>query len=517
MKIKGLIIILQLLFLTSTFGQEIKNGLTTFYYPDGQISSEGTMRNGKPDGYWISYYPTGIIKSEGLRRNFLLDSTWTFYNQQGEITEEINYNYGKKNGFSYSYSTKNSADPVLISKELYLNDKKEGISYYYYPDGIVKEEIPYKNGQKEGSGKEFDENGKIISLTEYHNNYIISRERINRKNGQGLKQGLWKEFYEDGKVYKEMHYTDNELDGLYKEFNPNGSLSLIMKYEKGKIIEEQEEMISQQELDIRREFSSDGNMIFQGSYKKNIPVGIHRYYNAEGEVINAKIFDDSGRLVSEGIVDEEGERKGPWKDFYYTGELRSQGLFLNNKRSGNWIFYFKNGMKEQEGMYLNGLPDGLWTWYYDTGELLREENYFNGREDGEMVEYDKNGNIISKGNYINGEKEGEWIHDVGDHVEKGSYQIGLREGKWYFYYPDGVLHFEGNFTQGLENGRHKYYFPNGNLKEDRYYEMGVRERIWKKYNEIGNLEMTIAYKKDVENRINGEKINLPKGSSQIIK
>ena len=41
-----------------------ENGPVQFYYPSGQISSAGYMREGKPDGYWITYYATGIKKSE---------------------------------------------------------------------------------------------------------------------------------------------------------------------------------------------------------------------------------------------------------------------------------------------------------------------------------------------------------------------------------------------------------------------------------------------------------------------
>ena len=497
-------------------GQDIKDGYTEFYYPDGKISSKGWMKNGKPDGFWVSYYPSGIIKSEGLRRNFLLDSTWTFYNQKAEVNQRIDYKYGKRNGYIITYSTENSVEPKIISRELYLNDKKEGISYYYHQDGSIKQEIPFKKGMREGQAREYDTKGKLITLIDYRNNYIISRERINRLDSKGQKQGTWKEFYKNGKLYKEISYKDNELDGYYREYNPEGALVLSLKYIKGVLIEEEEEIISQQELDIKREFNSNGKLSFQGSFKKEIPVGIHRFYNEDGEVINAKIYDDLGRLVSEGIVDEKGERKGPWKDFYFTGELRSNGAYLNNRKSGKWTFYYKNGVIEQVGNYLRGLPDGLWTWYYPGGELLREEGYFNGREDGEMVEYDIKGNIITKGNYINGEKEGEWIYNAGDHIEKGSYTVGLREGKWYFYYLDEVIHFEGNFLQGQEDGKHKYYYPDGELKEERFYRMGIKERNWKKYDENGNLTMTISYKNDVEYRINGEKINLPKGSIRII-
>ena len=35
---------------------DVKDGYTYFYYPNGQISSEGLLRDGKPDGYWKTFY-----------------------------------------------------------------------------------------------------------------------------------------------------------------------------------------------------------------------------------------------------------------------------------------------------------------------------------------------------------------------------------------------------------------------------------------------------------------------------
>ena len=68
-----------------------------FKYPNGTVSSEGNMRDGKPDGYWKSYYVTGVLKSEGKRRNFLLDSIWVFYTQTGDTLEKIDYVRGNEN------------------------------------------------------------------------------------------------------------------------------------------------------------------------------------------------------------------------------------------------------------------------------------------------------------------------------------------------------------------------------------------------------------------------------------
>lgn len=505
------------MFMVNIYSQEVEDGYTKFYYPNGQVSSEGIIRDGKPDGYWKTYYTTGVLKSEGLRTNFFLDSTWTFYNQSGEVVQRINYKYGKKNGYSYSYSYDYSPEGVMISKELYVNDKKEGKAYYYYQNGVLEEEVSYVDNKKEGPARSYDRDGNLTALLDYRNDYLVSRERINRLDAEGKRQGSWKVFYEDGRIHKEMFYRDNQLDGLYKEYNNDGSIALILKYEEGKIVEDEQDLLTQEELDIEREFDDEGNMIFQGSYKQGTPVGIHRFYNDESEVINSIIYNEEGIKVSEGIVDETGSRTGNWKDFYITGELRATGNYVNNRRSGRWVFYYKNGNKEQEGIYLRGLPDGLWTWYYENGNLLREESYFNGREDGESIEYDIMGNIITKGNYLNGEREGEWLHKVGDNTEKGSYQSGLKTGTWYSYYPDNVIKFEGDYVQGMADGKHKFYYPSGELKEERFYEMGIRERNWKKFDELGNLEMTITYQNDTEYRINGQKIDLPKGSIRIIK
>ncbi|NLD36650.1 MAG: hypothetical protein GX654_07265, partial [Desulfatiglans sp.] len=37
---------------------QLQDGYQQFRYPNGNISSEGYIKNGKPDGYWKSYYVT---------------------------------------------------------------------------------------------------------------------------------------------------------------------------------------------------------------------------------------------------------------------------------------------------------------------------------------------------------------------------------------------------------------------------------------------------------------------------
>src|SRR5438132_12130872 len=119
------------------------NGHNVIYYDNGYKSSEGNMVNGKTDGYWKSYYQTGILKNEGNRKNSELDSVWKFYNEKGKITKSIEYAAGKKNGFIVTFDTAG----FIISKENYVSDIKQGVSYNLYKSGKVKQSIPFKNGR----------------------------------------------------------------------------------------------------------------------------------------------------------------------------------------------------------------------------------------------------------------------------------------------------------------------------------------------------------------------------------
>lgn len=494
------------------------NGFVQFFYPGGYISSEGTMKEGKPDGYWTTYFVTGIKKSEGKRNNFLLDSIWTFYNNKGDTLQKISYMFGKKNGYHIVFSYENQKEGrdygAIVSRELYVNDKREGISYYYYSNGKLKIEISYVNGKKQGLSKEYSDEGLIQARAYYHNGYLTDREEINRFDTNGNKQGVWQEFYEDGKVKYERVFRNGILNGLYKEFNEKGNLTMVLKYEYGQVVAE--DITDEEAIDIRNEYDERNRLIKSGPFRQNVPIGVHRTYNPEGEVIAAKTYDNDGRVTTEGIVNDQGHKLGSWKGFYPSGERKTTGQYLDNYRTGKWTFYRKNGRVEQTGEYRRGRTHGLWLWYYEDGSTLREEEFFNGKEDGKLIEYDINGNIITEGDYIEGEKEGVWYYRVGDQIEAGNYITGLRDGRWKYFYNDSILKFDGYYIQGNPDGKQKLYYENGSLKEERYYVMGVREKSWKKYNELGSLVMTITYRNNTEARINGVKVDLPEGSRTLI-
>lgn len=512
--------IISLLFIISTISfcqtnENLSDGYHVFKYPNGSISSEGSFKSGRPDGFWKSYWVTGIKKSEGKYTNFLLDSIWVFFDQTGDTIEKINYLFGKKNGYYYKYKKDPAEGLYIWSMELFAGNNKERIAYLYYPNHKIWQTINYSEGKKEGLSKEFDKEGNVITLMEYNNDFLISREKINRTDNSGLKQGDWKEFYPDGGIRVEKTFKDNLLHGYYKEYDNRGNLTVTMLYENGAIVKSNVE--DQPDIEMVNKRDQAGKLIYSGPFRNNVPVGVHREFGPDGKVISSKVYNDNGLLLSEGIVDEAGNMNGKWKDLYPTGKTRAEGQYTDSRRTGLWKFYSEAEKVEQTGYYNNGRPDGMWKWYYENDTLLREEEYFQGLRDGSFTEYSKNGTIITQGQYSDGEKNGEWKYNSGNNIEEGKYIIGLRDGLWKSYYPDGRLKFKGAFVQGNAEGTHIYYYEDGKIKEERFYTMGLRDRTWKKYDENGVLLLSIAYKNDVEISINGVKIKLPESDVKLIK
>jgi antitoxin component YwqK of YwqJK toxin-antitoxin module len=496
-----------------TVNQIDPNGYNKIYYPNGVVSSEGPMKDGKPDGYWKTYYVTGVLKSEGNRRNNLLDSTWVFYSETADTSEIIRYIAGKKSGYHYVFENiveKNNVNVYYLkSKDLYVNDKKEGEGFVYFPSGKIKMTFTYKNGKRQGTAKEYDENGTVITIFEYRNDYMVSREIINRLDEKGQKTGVWQTFYDNGAVKEEMVYKNDVRDGPSRLYSDTGKMLSDRTYREGNIIDEG--LVDKIEAEEIISYYADGVTIKRkGIYLNQVPVGLHIFYNHNGIAEKGIRFDETGKKTAEGPVNELEKRTGEWKVYFDSGELKAKGHYQNDRQDGEWTFYYQTGSIEQSGNFSFGIKDGLWKWFNNKSVLLREENYSDGLLNGMSVHYSDSATVIAKGTYLNDEREGEWAISVGDVHEEGEFAAGLKNGLWKTYYDNGKLYHKGVFIQGNPNGRHEFYYPDGNPREEQFYVNGRREGNWKKYNEDGSLFLTVMYRNDNEIRINGIKIDTKK-------
>ncbi len=469
----------------------------TFYYPNGQKSSEGILVNGQPDGYWRTFYEVGILKSEGNRKNFKLDSLWRFYDETGKLTLEITYKEGLKHGERRTYF----ANDILI--ERFESDVKNGLSERIDYKGRTLQLIPFDQGFESGIARHFDTTGNIIELITYQKGFIVDRERINRYDSDKKRHGRWKWFYETGELREEGVYRHGLKHGFFKTYDLSGNLKEIVKYQDGEKVDDAGELAL---LEMRRDYYPNGKVKVEATYRDGVAEGIRREFDEEGNVEKSFTFKN-GQLIAEGIIAANGQRQGFWKLYYPDGSLKAQGNYKDNERNGEWEFFHPNGILEQKGSYdEQGRPVGLWKWYYSDGKLLREENYLNGLLDGITTEYSPKGKIITQGDYIEGLEEGTWFYETGDMRMEGDYSSGMRNGNWKYTYNNGQLAFEGRFVDDNPNGTHIFYYPDGKIRETGNYVMGRKNGDWKRYHEDGILILIISYSNGIERKYDGENI-----------
>ena len=518
---KSVLTVIYIFFSFLIFSQKsdtAKNGYNVFYYDNGKKSSEGTMRNGKADGYWKNYYKTGVLKNEGNRKDFQLDSIWKFYNEKGKRIKTFNYAKGKKNGYVINYDTTG----FIVSKENYMSDVKQDTSYNYYKTGLVKQSIPFKDGKADGISYIYSPDTVITNIIRYKMGYIEKQEKINQTDSSGNKQGIWKKFYSNGTLAKEERFKDGTIDGYVKEYDKKGNLEEIKKYNFGKEVKNAPELAK---LDVFKAYFDDGGVRYEGGYINGVPMGTHFKYHQSRRCDTILVYIDSldknvkqfscynisipdsafnyqdGYLIEKGPVDSLRRRQNEWIEYNITGEFRSKGKYVDDKRIGSWEFFYPDQKLEQKGKYdKKGRIQGPWVWYYNNGNVLMKENYQNDKQEGNYEEYTEDGKLITKGEYLDGEKEGTWFYQILNYKEYGVYHNGMPDSIWKAYYAkENKLRFEGAFLNGEPEGKHTYYYENGKQQASGKYVAGQKDGNWNYFDETGFLIITITYR-------NGEEI-----------
>lgn len=460
-----------------------------FRHKNGNIASEGTLVDGKPDGYWKTYYPEGQLKSEGNRVGFELDGNWFFFSETGDTTLIVSYGAGKKNGVSKTFLTNGG---YVI--ETFKNNIKTDLRLEYDFKNRLVSRIPFVNGIEDGTAFSFDTLGNVIQVETYKKGIIFFREPVNRFDKEGFKHGVWKTFYDDFSVKTEEIYVHGERNGIFKEYDKNGNVRSIRKFEND--IEADANTVSP--LKYKRDYYNNGQIKTEITFRNGKPEGIRRDFDEDGNVVKSCVYRN-GVLVSEGIILNDGQKQGLWREYYNDGKLKSEGSYENNNKSGKWKYYYRNQVIEQTGNYnKKGQLSGKWLWYYPDSKLMREENFKRGKLDGMFVEYDSKGRIVEQGEYSEGLKTGNWVEVQGNIKSEGEYVSGNRNGKWISVYDNGKTAFSGSYIDGNANGEHKFYYYDGTLRESVNFIMGVRHGQYRKYLEDGTLYIEVQYENGIE-------------------
>ena len=185
-----------------------KNGFWKGIYKESKRPRyEGTFNHGKEVGMFKFFDDTKvgtIIATREFNPND--NSCYTiFYNQnKNKVSEGKLLNKQFEGEWKYYHEDL----PSIMTSEMYVNGKLNGVRKVFYKSGEIAEETTYSKGIKNGIYKSYAENGVVFEESIYKNgNYegIATYKSVeNQITGQGLykngkKVGIWK-MLEKGKV-----------------------------------------------------------------------------------------------------------------------------------------------------------------------------------------------------------------------------------------------------------------------------------------------------------------------------
>jgi len=264
-----------------------------------------------------------------------------------------------------------------------------------------------------------------------------------------------------------------------------------------------------------KEFIINTNiLIFEGEYSKGIRNGKGKEYylsgklKFEGVYLKGKRWNGKGYNINGNIEFEIKEGNGYIKEFNFYGKLEFEGDYLNGIRNGKGNEYY-NGELKFEGEYLNGIRNGKGKEYNSFGNLIFEGEYLNGIRNGKGKTYNNYGELKFEGEYLNGIRNGKGkeYYNYGKLIFEGEYLYGIRNGKGKEYDNNGRLIFEGEYLNGKRNGKGKDYNYGMSIFEGEY----LKGKRWngkrKEYNNYVESEFEVEYLNGIIWKVNGYNIN----------
>ena len=342
----------------------------------------------------------------------------------------------------------------LIQTIQFEGGRREGLLTTFYPNGNKNTEAEFRNNELTGIFKQYDESGALI---------------VDRVFRDSIPVGPYREYFgrsvpaaeilivNPRQVKLEGQYVDGKKDGKWVSYYASGEPAKVETFKNG--IQEGPAV----------EFFLDGSILSEVLYKEGRPDGPYVRYSLP-------------RMVEEKGNFKNGKRVGKWETYFPSSRIIESETFYddNGNRTGEWKFYYMSKRIARTEKYENDLAIGTWEEFYPNRNLAKKKTYELGVPVGEYTEYHQNGKISVKGQYKSGAKDGLWISyfPEGKVYSIGEYKNDVKTGLWKYFNKIGILIAEGEYTLGSENGQWFYYYDGGQLKSIGSYFLGFEEGTW---------------------------------------
>jgi antitoxin component YwqK of YwqJK toxin-antitoxin module len=429
----------------------------------------------------------------------------------------------------------------------------------YWPDGNMRGQYQYHDGELAGEQLTFHENGKLhrreqhkngkpFGIAEsYHSNGTLASRRHYDEHGE---QGLYESFYdngqpeqrtmikngeregerlywsEDGSPVYQQHYLAGKLHGEERSYRYGGVLYSVKQYQHGIQVgkqltyDEAGKVVTEQHFDEKgREvqsvsFNSAGNKSSQTDirYPEQGNISTEQHYNEQGQLIykneidngrNWRLlqrFDDNAELIG-----REERLNGEYTGLYLGSDWQgnqTRAHYCDGEFHGDYLEQTPDGSEFNRGKYHKGKKVGKWVQQTQFSTLTEQYNN-QGEPDGEQTEIDNEGVVLLQAFYRNGKLDGDYIkRDVSGRLQaKGRYVDGEKHGNWQqrdLYSYGTPLLWQGRYQQGKMVGLWQAVSDAGHLlASTKYDDNGLKQGKSYRFNEDGSLISIEEFKDDV--------------------
>jgi len=380
-------------FITENFEADIKQGITTYYFPDSAIYKTVNFVDGREEGLAKEFAEDGrVVTLTTYKKGYVVSRErinkidaenrkqghWKFFHDNGLVKLEGRYKNDLKDGYFKTYDE--SGKLISTSKWIEGEEQENAVELVrlevakdYYPSGQVMTMQTFRNGQAQGVRRDFDEEGNIVSGGFFKNGIKVA-DGITLEDG--VHDGAWKEFYDNGELKAEGVYDNGVKTGVWNFYHPNGKLEQNGKYDsKGRLTGQW------------IWYYASGNLWREENYIKGLADGMMSEYVEDGNIIT------EGEYI-------EGFEEGPW--VYQYGDFKEEGTYSYGYRNGFWKYFDSEGNLLFEGEFIDNNPNGKHIFYWDNGKVKDEINYLMGMKNGDWKKYNYDGSLLLVISYENG-------------------------------------------------------------------------------------------------------------------
>lgn len=250
-------------------------------------------------------------------------STW--WDENGQMSSRVSYRKNIRHGKAEDWYENGQ----LQSIGEYVEGEKAGLWKQYYPNGQLKSETSYSmNVFLEHfwleSGEQILKNGHGSMIEYYENGQTKYKGDV--ENYRRI--GVWKVFYPSGQQMEEVGFDSRgAATGLHRYFYENGSLEFTGQREEGKMVGLWMYFDRTGDLIFSQNFTSkaSGNLIYQFGYRLPIPLNMDAVKAKIGYPQDAIARGHQGSVRVRVLVDKDGNyvrhQMVESKNLYFTTQV----------------------------------------------------------------------------------------------------------------------------------------------------------------------------------------------------